>query len=103
MKRKNGIKSLKQGLRFLEALKVQLEDRDLAGVGKSMSEYGLLVPIVVVSGENASGSNYESAKLTIKTLRAVQIKSISDAITVLNLLLDEFDRSIEMPLSALRK
>lgn len=103
MKADNGIKSMEQGLRFLEALKVQLEDKDLAGVSKSMSEYGLLVPIVVVSGKNASGDNFRSASLAIKAYRAVQIKSISDSISVLRSLIDEFSRSVEVPISAIRK
>ena len=97
MKQKDGMTNLKKSKHFLESLKVQLEDEDLAAVGKSMVIYGMLIPIVYAT------KDYENARIGIKRLRNTQIKVVSDAILVMQMLIDEFGRSKYMRASELVK
>lgn len=97
MKQKDGMTNLKKSKHFLESLKVQLEDEDLAAVRKSMGIYGMLIPIVYAT------KDYENARIAIKRLRNAQIRAIADAILVMQMLIDEFSRSENIRISELVK
>ncbi len=95
MKQKNPPTDFEQVLKFLEALRVQLEDRDVEAIKQTILEYGLLVPIVV-------GLSYEKA-IAYDILRRAQIRDIDQAIKVVHLLIWENQGSVSVPYSEFEK
>ena len=99
MKQKKSPTDFVQVLKFLEALKVQLEDRESAAIRQSLIEYGLLVPIVVAS----SREKVEEGTIVYGPLRKAQIKDIDQAIKVMRTLTLEGQRGLSVLCSEFNK